>query len=237
MKHWIFTGTCDKRELIMYLGKLLTNNGHRVLLVDASEQRKYKYSIGSHQDNMPITEFCGIDVASGYRSELELFWALDASGESELSYDYILYDLEETSFCSRETWNGADAVVWVTNYERYALETSREQFSNLLTQFPELNGIKVNRVYVQSVDSHLKEDYINSFVSSLPISWNERSIRIPWDEMNMAVWLESEHAGTIGIHRISRSYKRILKELMGQLAQWDRSMTRQALRTRERRRA
>ncbi|MNX00534.1 hypothetical protein D3C86_300440 [compost metagenome] len=237
MKHWIFAGVSDKRELLLYLSKILTANGHRVLLVDATEQCKYKYSIGVHEDEMPLTEFCGIDIASGYANALELYSDLDRNGESELSYDYILYDLENPGFCGQDIWAEASAIVWVTSFERYALEKSREQFTKLLGQYPELQGMKVRRVYVQSVDSHLSEQYIRSFVSSLPIVWDEDFIEMPWDETNVAVRLESEHARTIGIKRITRSYKKALKELVEQLTEWDRPLTRKALRFAERRRA
>ncbi|USB34904.1 hypothetical protein [Paenibacillus sp. YPG26] len=237
MKHWIFAGVSDKRELLLYLSKILTSNGQRVLLVDATEQSKYKYSIGVHDNEMRLTEFCGIDVASGYESALELFSDLDSHGESELSYDYILFDLEDPAFCGQDIWVEADAVVWVTSFERYALEKSREQFSELLGRYPQLQGMKIRRVYVQSVDSRLSEPYIRSFVSSLPFAWQEDFIEMPWDEANVAVHIESEHARTIGFNRVTRAYKNALKELLEQLTEWDKPHTRKLLRYAERRRA
>lgn len=237
MKHWIFAGVSDKRELLLYLSKILTMNGHRVMLVDATEQGKYRYSIGNQEESLPLTEFCGIDIASGYENALDLYSDLDRNGESELSYDYILYDLEALDFCGQDIWAEANAIVWVTSFDRYALEKSKEQFAWLLDRYPELQGIKMRRVYVQSVDSHLSEPYIRSFVSSLPILWDEDYIEMPWDETNVAVRLENEHARTIGIRRVTRSYKKALKELVGQLTEWDRPLTRKVFRSAERRRA
>ncbi|WP_068617452.1 hypothetical protein [Paenibacillus tuaregi] len=237
MKHWIFIGACDKRELLMYLGRILAANRKRVLLVDTSKELRYRYAMAMESDGLPIAEFCGMDVATGFADSLDLYRALDEGGESELAYDYILYDMDNGSFGHQDLWEGADEIVWVTGLGRYALEKGREQFVSLLELYPDLVGRRVKKVYMHSVDSQLTDEYISSFVSSLPICWEAKPVRIPLDEGNVAVRLEGEHAGTIEIRRITRAYKRVLIELVEELTKWDRGLTRKAVRYADRRRA
>lgn len=239
MNRWIFTGISDKRELLLYTSKLLAASGYRVLLIDATEQQKYSYSIGTIDSNLPLVEFCGFDIAIGFVTMGTLNHYLNEHEITIECYDYVLLDLERLSFTSVDIWLAANEVVWVTSFERFALERSVEGFERLFKKFPVLEGIKIRTMYVDSVESDLNcnESFIHTFVHKLPIIWHSNSITIPWNEMNYAIRLENEHYRTLSIRRLSRSYKRALTSLVADLTRWDRPAIKKALRVAERRQA
>ncbi|MNO54743.1 hypothetical protein D3C76_452230 [compost metagenome] len=223
MKSWIFTGKSDKRDLLLYLCKLLTASNQRVLLVDVTDIRKYRYTIGSAAANLSLMQFSGFDISDGLPDL------------TQTAYDYVLYDVESL-YIGLNLWESADQMVWVTSFDRFEVESSAEWFRLLLIRWPQLANIEVLPVYVRTVDSFLTSDYIMSFMEGVSINWNDNIIRIPWDENNVAVQFENEHAQLLNMQGISRSYKRALRQLMEQLTGWGKTESKNALRIVERRR-
>ncbi|MNP16213.1 hypothetical protein D3C76_1086010 [compost metagenome] len=224
MKSWIFAGKSDKRDLLLYLCKLLTASNQRVLLVDLTDFRKYRYSVGSAAAHLTLMQFSGFDVSDGL---LDL---------TQADYDYVLFDVESL-YIGSNLWESADQIVWVTSFDRYEVESGAEWFRLLLARWPQLTNIEVLPVYVRTVDSFLTSEYIMSFMEGVSIHWSQDEIWIPWNETNVAVQIENEHSQLLRIDGISRTYKRALRHLMEQLTGWGTAESRRALRIVERRRA
>ncbi|MFD1175674.1 hypothetical protein ACFQ3W_05070 [Paenibacillus puldeungensis] len=233
MKRWLFVGKSDKRDLLLYLCSALAASGLRVLLVDATEDNKYRYSVRGMEPLLPVTEFCGFDVALGLSATTQG----EPGCASYEKYDYELYDLQSLRYFSYESFSSADEVLWVTTFDRYEVESSAAWFRSLLHTWPELKGLRVRSVYIRTVDSFLNTEYIMGFMDGLPIDWHPQEISIPWNELNLAVQIENDHANQLRIKRISRSYKRALRSLLEELTGWEAASAKKALRRAERRQA
>ncbi|WP_410768606.1 hypothetical protein [Fontibacillus sp. BL9] len=225
MKNWLFTGKSDKRDLLLYICKVLSGLGKRVLLVDMTDGRKYRYLIKSGKTTLPITEFCGFDICESI-----------GKGEA-VYYDYCLYDLETLQFGSRDLWEEADSVLWVTSYDRYEVESSAEWFTHLFLRWPQLKELTIKPVFIRTFDSFLTADYIMGYVEQLPVYWSGDALQIPWSETNAIVQMENEHAQSLRMGRISRPYKKALLSLIVELAGWSGPLTKKALRIAGRKRA
>lgn len=228
LERWIFAGAVDKRDLLLYISKVLASSGRRVLLTDATDRGKYRYVIGGIVSEHEISEFNGFDVA---RMGTEADKALSES------YDYCLYDIDRVSEASGHIWNIAEQIVWVASYDRYEIAESSEFFSQLVKNWPQLQGMKVCTVFTRTMDSYVDEQYVMSLMDQLPIEWIFTEIRIPWDEINFAVQTENEHSQTLRMNRITRAYKKAITDLITRLAGWESRMAKKALRKAERRQA
>lgn len=225
MKTWIFTGKSDKRDLLLYMCKVLTGTGKRVALADMTDGRKYRYLCGCVKQDMAVSEFAGFDITDGIPD--------DRAAE----YDFCLYDVETLHFGSIHFWERADAVLWVTTYDRYEVESSAEWFKHLFARWPQLHNLVVRPVFIRTVESYLSADYILGFMEGLPILWYHTSVQIPWSEANACVQMENEHSRILRMDRISRPYKRTLRSLLGDLADWSEPYAKKAFRHAARRRA
>ncbi|WP_334071251.1 MULTISPECIES: hypothetical protein [Paenibacillus] len=225
MKRIVFTGKSDKRDLLLYICKALSEAGKRALLVDLTDGGKYRYILGGGATGMPITEFCGFDICDGILAE--------PAGE----YDFCLYDMETMHYGTRELWSKADEAIWVTSFDRFEVERTVEWFKQLFLRWPELSRLELWPVFIRTVDSFLKPEYILSCMESLPVQWSREGLDIPWCEGNLAVQLENEHRHILRMGRLSRSYKKALRIMLEELAGWTGRDTRKTLRQAERRRA
>ncbi|WP_188538487.1 hypothetical protein [Paenibacillus segetis] len=237
MKRWIFAGISDKRDLLLYLCKVLASSKHQVLLTDATEGKRYSYSIGGLDPSLQITQFCGFDVATGFTNIALLEKEIIENSNLSAVYDYMLMDVDTLHFNSIDPWLVTDEILWVTSFDRYEVERSCAWFRELFLKWPELQGMKVHQLYIRTVDSYLDQDYIMGFMEDLPIEWSTEPITVPWNENNMAIQLENEYSSSLRMNRISRSYQRALLVLLEQLVGWRTTDARRAFRQAKRREA
>ncbi|MGG6311054.1 hypothetical protein [Paenibacillus macerans] len=238
MKRWLFVGKSDKRDLLLYLCSVLAAAGSKVLLIDGTDNGKYRYSIGGGDTRLQITEFCGFDVAGGLHAVPSLDpLSADPSDGLNMSYDYELHDLESMHALTPELFSSAEEVVWATSFDRYEVESSAQWFRSLLHMWPQLRGMTVRPVYIRTVDSYLSSEYIMGFMDGIPLEWRSGEIRIPWSELNLAVQWENDHAQRLRMGSLSRSYKRALRHLLHELAGWEPAVAKRALRQAERKQA
>ena len=88
MKKIAFVGSYEKTDFLLYVAKIMTVLGKRILLVDASIIQKAKYVVPViHPTTTYITEFEGIDVAVGFSDLEEIRNYLGVSSLDEFPYD------------------------------------------------------------------------------------------------------------------------------------------------------
>lgn len=233
MQTWIFAGICDKSDLLMYLCKILTHAGNRVLLIDAALARKYTHCIGRLDPLMSITEFAGFDVATGFEHYHEVVQYLKETGEFE--YDYFLVDTEKEWFLSEDDWDQADAKVWVSSFEVAGLMKAASWLEELSTRKKNQDRRAFHRVYLNVIEDFTNDDYIESYLGCAQIQWMDEPVRIPWDEITFALKIENEHAGRLRIKPLSKRYKKALIELVKRLSDMENRQIRRSFRHAERR--
>ncbi|AWB44860.1 hypothetical protein DCC85_11945 [Paenibacillus sp. CAA11] len=237
MRSWIFTGISDKRDLLLYLSRLLAVSGLRVLLVDATERQTYRYSISKLDKHIPVTEFYGFEVADGFFSDEGLREYLEQQGTDIKSYDIVIYDLEKLSFGSTEIWLEAESVWWVSSMDRFEVERSTEWFARLLQMYPKLQGIFIRTVFLHHLDCRISPEYVQMLASGLPVKWSEEPLTIATDELAYAAKIENGHDRAISLRRLTRTYKKSISQLVVQVAGWKGAQAKRALKLAERRKA
>lgn len=233
LKRYIFTGISDKHEFLLYLSKILSSANKKVLLADATTSGKYGYCIGSIESKLRLTRFCGFDVAAGFKDDHQLNKEIFELGGLSGVYDYLLLDINGLHCGCNDAWYTADAIVWITTFDRYDIEQSKRWFQHLFQKWPDLKGMKIKPVYIQAVDSYLSHEYMMSLMDSLPITWEEEPIIVPWNEADIALQLENTHAHYLKMQSITRAYKRALVSLIEYLVGWNTRATRRVLRVAE----
>lgn len=221
---WLFTGASDKRELILYMCKILALSGSKVLLVDLSDGRIYRYLLRSGIEELAITEYNGFDITS------------TAVHMDHEAYDYCLYDIGVTTRNIEGLLESADQIIWASSHDRCELGRSIEWLHDSSKRYSQLAGREIQVVFIRTLDSVLNQEYVLGLLDEIQsMGWKERIISIPWSEGNEEIRLLNEHSGSLRMRRISKAYKRALLELLGELTGWSMSEAKGALRLAERR--
>lgn len=235
MKRWIFSGICDKSDMLLYMCKILANGDSRVLLVDGAIDAKYRHCISVMHPQLPVMEFAGFDVATGFGSYTSLMDYLEETKEKK--YDYIVMDVEKPQFMDKDQWDTADAHVWVSGFEVTGLRKSAVLLDELRAARTDDPLPPFHRVYVQVIEDLADGSYIEGFMEDSRIQWLGPPVKMPWDELFFALKIKNEHAGRLGIKPLSRQYKRSLTELIRMLTEMEQRHIRRAFRQAGRRHA
>lgn len=236
MNSWIFAGLCDKSDMLLYICKLLAGGGGKVLLVDATEKRKYPYFVGGLDERLGITEFSGFDVACGFEDADGLEAHLQSHGGGFENYDYVIYDLELLGFCSKEDWERASALVWATDYEVWTLEEGGRWLKQAAHRHFEQGVIpEMRKVAVRAVDEWFGDSYLDGYFADLPVRWKGETFVLPWNELDLSLKLRNEHTKKLEMKPLTRGYKKQLCNLVQNLTDRDRKQVHRALRNAERR--
>ena len=87
-----FIGSYDKKDILLYISKVLTNCGIKVLIVDATIAQRMRYIIQNTSSNNSMTfvsEYLGIDIAVGF---MNLGQVAAYFKTNSLPYDLVLVD-------------------------------------------------------------------------------------------------------------------------------------------------
>ena len=95
MKNIGFIGAYDKIDLVIYIAKILTVLGKKVLVIDSTINQKARYVVPVINPTVKyITEFEEIDIAVGFENFDEIKQYLSISDGGELDYDFALIDVD-----------------------------------------------------------------------------------------------------------------------------------------------
>ena len=97
MKRIGFIGGYDKTDLIIYVAKILTVLGNRVLIIDATVSQKARYIVPVISPTlMYVTEYEDMDIAVGFKNEEDIKRYLGISEELDSEYDMIFVDTDNS---------------------------------------------------------------------------------------------------------------------------------------------
>ncbi|MBR3163643.1 MAG: hypothetical protein IKF17_06070 [Clostridia bacterium] len=205
MKKVSFIGAYDKTDMILYLAKILTTVGKKVLVVDSTIDQKAKYIVPAINPTISyITEFEEIDVAVGFSNFKEIKNYLGMPEDKELEYDYALLDIDSGKAIEEFEIQPTEDNYFVTGFDVYSLKKGLEA----------LNALKepLNLTKVLFSKTMLKEDddYLNFLSVGLKIVWKENRIYFPTENGDATVLAENQRLAKIKFRLLSQQYKESL---------------------------
>ncbi len=216
MKKIGFIGAYDKANFLVYLSKVLTILGHRVLVIDASDVQKIKYIVPAvNPTKSYITTFEDIDFAVGFDSwkNVERYLGLtydtnDEEDEDENKnknpYDYILMDIDSGEKLEAFEIQNAEKNYFVTTFDMYSLKKGINIFQNI--QEP----ITLTKILFSYQSSKVEEEYLNFISMPYKINWNEYNLYFKILGEDNKVFEDNQRIEKIRFRRLSPDFKNTL---------------------------
>ncbi len=123
MKKYVFVGSYDKTDMLIYASKILSLMGKKVILVDTTILKKSRYVVPTMvQENQYITSYEDIDVAIGFDSfEAIKKYQKDKFGK-ETEYDVAILDIDRAIAYQKFGITKQDTHFFVTSFDMYCLK-------------------------------------------------------------------------------------------------------------------
>ncbi len=227
MKRIGFIGGYDKTDLIIYIAKILTVLGNRVLVIDATVSQKARYVVPVINPTlMYVTEYEDVDIAVGFKNEDDVKKYLGISGNLDSEYDIILVDTDNAEGFQRFYLEEAEKNYFVTSFDAYSLKKGLEALIGLKS------AITLTKVLFSKEMLKEEDDYLNFLSLGYKIIWNDYRIYFPIENGDLSVIYENQRVAKIKFKKLSVQYKDglayITDEILGNVGE---SMVRKAIKT------
>lgn len=202
MKKIAFIGSYDKTDFLLYVAKIMTVLGKKVLIIDSTIIQKAKYVVPViHPTKTYVTEFEEIDVAVGFTDMDEIRAYLGYNSIEEFPYDYCLLDIDTyDGYCDFEAQE-AIKNYFVTSFDVYSLKRGIEALYGLQQKIT-LTKILFSKDMLQEED-----EYLEFLAMTCNVEWEKEKIYLPFDRGDQSVIIENQRTSKINFRNLSAQYK------------------------------
>ena len=209
-----FIGAYDKANFLIYLSRLLTILGHKVLVIDTSDVQKIKYIVPAlHPTKSYITSFEDVDFAVGFDSlsDVEKYLGLvydtnddDIKSENKDLYDYILIDIDSSEMLEKFEIQKLEKNYFLTAFDMYSLKKGINIFRNLV------EPMTLTRILFSYQASKVDEDYLNFISMTYKINWKDYNMYFRILGEDNKVFEDNQRIEKIRFRRLSPDFKNTL---------------------------
>lgn len=218
MKKVGFIGAYDKTDFLLYIAKILTEMGKKVLVIDSTITQKAKYVVPViNPTTSYVTEFEEIDVAVGFDDVEKMLGYLGFSREEELEYDIALIDTDSIKTLNNFGVLEAEKKYFVTSFDLYSLKKGLEVLSGIE------QPVNVTKVLFSKEMSEEENDYLDFLSTGYRIIWDESRIYFPFDMGDQSIIIENQRVAKIKFKNLSSAYKESLSVIAEEILQGAKS--------------
>ncbi len=214
MKKIGFIGAYDKTDLVIYIAKILTVLGQKVLIIDATTTQKSRYVVPViNPTTMYVTEYEDIDIAVGFSNTEDIKRYLGIADDSNLEYDFILVDTDDYKGFGEYNLAEAQKNYFVTSFDVYSLKRGLEALSDLK------EPISLTKVLFSKDMLKEEDDYLNFLSLGYKVIWSDYRIYFPVENGDLSVIYENQRVSKVKFKKLSVQYKDglayIAEEILG----------------------
>lgn len=201
MKQVGFVGAFDKTDLIIYIAKILTVLGKRVLIADTTITQKAKYVVPALNPTLSyITEFEEIDIAVGFKN-VEAIANYTNRSVDTLEYDYLLLDIDSAESAMNFRIDRSVQNFFVTSFDTYDIRRGIE----ILGQFQ--TPIKMTKVLFSKEVSKEDDEYLNYLSLGAKVMWEDERIYFPLEMGDKTAIINNQKVARVRFENLTSMYK------------------------------
>ena len=205
MKKIGFIGAFEKTDLIIYVAKILTLLGKKVLVIDTTVLQKARYIIPCiAPTKFYVTEYEEIDVAVGFEDLNSLNEYL---GDIENDYDIVLIDVDTYEKYDEFELANSERLYFVTAFDSFSLKKGIEVIGTMRQK------TRMKKILFEREFSEENDEYLNLLSLTYPIIWDEEKIYFPYENGDLTAIIENQRVTKIKFKNLTEEYRAGLFDL------------------------
>lgn len=207
-----FIGAYDKTDLILYLARILSASGKKILFIDSTITQKAKYVVPEISPvKSYVTNFENIDVAVGFEDYYGIKEYLGMPSHADMGYDYAFLDIDDTQKLENFQIDPGDVNYFVTSFDLYSLKRGLEVLGNLREK------LKLTKVLFTREALQEEDDYLNFLSMGYKIEWSDDIVYFPLEVGDQSVCIENQRVSRIKYKKLSTQYRDNLLYMLAQI--------------------
>lgn len=207
-----FIGAYDKTDLILYLARILSASGKKILFIDSTITQKAKYVVPEISPvKSYVTNFENIDVAVGFEDYYGIKEYLGMPSHADMGYDYAFLDIDDAQKLENFQIDPEDINYFITSFDLYSLKRGLEILSNLKER------LKLTKVLFTREALQEEDDYLNFLSMGYKIEWSDDIVYFPLEVGDQSVCIENQRVSRIKYKKLSTQYRDNLLYMLAQI--------------------
>ena len=207
-----FIGAYDKTDLILYLARILSASGKKILFIDSTITQKAKYVVPEISPvKSYVTNFENIDVAVGFEDYYGIKEYLGMPSHADMGYDYAFLDIDDAQKLENFQIDPGDVNYFVTSFDLYSLKRGLEVLGNLKEK------LKLTKVLFTREALQEEDDYLNFLSMGYKIEWSDDIVYFPLEVGDQSVCIENQRVSRIKYKKLSTQYRDNLLYMLAQI--------------------
>ena len=205
MKTISFIGAYDKTDLLLYLAKIFTTMGKKVLIIDTTILQKAKYIVPVISPAKAyVTSYEDIDIAVGLYNYSSIKSYLGLPEHAVLTYDYIFIDVDSIEEMRNFNISETNKKYFVTGFDSYSLKRGLEILEGMG------ETLELKKVLFSKNISYEEEEYFNYLALGTKVKWDDETIYFPLEQGDQGVIIENQMVQKIKFKKLTELYKESL---------------------------
>ena len=214
MKTISFIGAYDKTDLLLYIAKIFTTMGKKVLIIDTTTLQKAKYIVPVISPAKAyVTSFEDIDISVGLYNYSSIKSYLGLPEHAVLTYDYIFIDVDSIEEMRNFNISETNKKYFVTGFDAYSLKRGLEILAGIG------ETLELKKVLFSKNLSYEEEEYFNYLALGTKVKWDEETIYFPFEQGDQGVIIENQMVQKIKFKKLTELYKESLLYIANELVE------------------
>lgn len=214
MKTISFIGAYDKTDLLLYLAKIFTTMGKKVLIIDTTILQKAKYIVPVISPAKAyVTSYEDIDIAVGLYNYSSIKSYLGLPEHAVLTYDYIFIDVDSIEEMRNFNISETNKKYFVTGFDSYSLKRGLEILAGMG------ETLELKKVLFSKNISYEEEEYFNYLAFGTKVKWDDETIYFPLEQGDQGVIIENQMVQKIKFKKLTELYKESLLYIANELVE------------------
>ena len=201
-------GYTEKVDLVVSLAKILQVLGKAVLVVDATYDGKYAYTIPSLEtvDKKYINQFDKVDYALGFESMADLENYLCTQKINIGLYDYVIVDIDNPKTYEFFRSKPFSAVYFIMDTSMLSLKKNEDIISSIKVYTTEENKVEPIKIMYRGLQTRTAVRYFENRMNSYQFNWSETELEIIEDERDRMLYQDFLITGMVQVKRHTRTF-------------------------------
>ena len=203
MKTISFIGAYDKTDLLLYLAKIFTTMGKKVLIIDTTILQKAKYIVPVISPAKAyVTSYEDIDIAVGLYNYSSIKSYLGLPEHAVLTYDYIFIDVDSIEEMRNFNISETNKKYFVTGFDSYSLKRGLEILEGMG------ETLELKKVLFSKNISYEEEEYFNYLALGTKVKWDDETIYFPLEQGDQGVIIENQMVQKIKFKKLTTIWRK-----------------------------
>lgn len=195
-----FIGAYDKTDLIIYMAKILTVLGKRVLVIDSTVNQKAKYVVPViNPTKAYVTQYENFDVSVGFKNFDDIASYLGVERVGNL-YDIALLDIDESKTFNDFEMRNSTKNYFITSFDLFSLKKGLEVLNGLE------ETIKMTKVLFSKNADKEENEYLNFLSLNYKVMWDDEIIYFPIDRGDLSAIIENQRLSSVKFKDFTEEY-------------------------------